>query len=98
MELADWGRALFALIATLALLGLLALGARRVGMAQFGVKPGAPRRMAVVERLFLDPRRQMVIVRVDQEDHVLLLSASGDRAISVRPAPAPANPPAEPTP
>jgi flagellar protein FliO/FliZ len=87
--LADWGRALFALVATLALLGLLALGARRLGMAQFGVKPGAPRRMAIAERLFIDPRRQLVIVRIDQEDHILLLSATGDRSIAVRPAHAP---------
>jgi flagellar protein FliO/FliZ len=95
MEWTDWLRALFALGATLALIGLAAVIARRLGMIQAGAA-GAQRRMKVVERLVLDPRRQLALVRVDDEEHLLILSPFGDRPISVRPAkPEPAAPPAE---
>jgi flagellar protein FliO/FliZ len=64
-----------------------------MGMLQ-APPPGGKRRMGVVESLFLDPRRRVVIVRVDQEEHVLLLSPFGDRPIASRVAVI-APPPAE---
>lgn len=81
MEVLDWARALFALIATLALIGLAAYGARRLGMLQAG-GANAPRRLKVTESLMLDPRRRMVIVRCDGKEHLLLLSAAGDIVVS----------------
>jgi flagellar protein FliO/FliZ len=81
MEWTDWARALFALVATVALIGLAAWGLRRFGMLQ-GAEPGKPRRMKVEERLMLDPRRQLVIVRVDGAEHLLILSPFGDRPIA----------------
>lgn len=87
MDLMEWLRALLALAATLALIGLAALGARRLGMLQ--ATPNAKqRRLKVVERLALDPRRSVVILRVDDTEHVVLLSAFGDQALSKGPAPA----------
>ena len=76
MDLLDIARTVFALIATLALIVGAAYGARRLGMLQ----PGAngPKRMRVTETLLLDPRRRMVIVRVDDREHVLLLGPGGD--------------------
>lgn len=76
MELLDWARAVAALVATLALIGAVAYGARRLGM----LRPGAqgPRRLQVLESLMLDPRRRLVIVRMDGRDRVLLLSPAGD--------------------
>jgi flagellar protein FliO/FliZ len=95
MDPMEWLRALFALAATLALIGLAALGARRLGMLQ--ATPNArQRRMRVVERLALDPRRSVVILRVDDAEHVILLSAFGDNQLSTGPAPPPV--PAEPEP
>jgi flagellar protein FliO/FliZ len=76
VELLDWARALFALLATLALIAGAAYAARRLGMLQPGV-PG-PKRMRVTEALMLDPRRRIVIVRVDDREHVLLLGPGGD--------------------
>jgi flagellar protein FliO/FliZ len=78
--LVDWGRALFALIATLALIGLVAYGARRLGMIRPGMQ--GPRRLKVLESLMLDPRRRLVVVRFDDREHLLLLSPAGDRAIT----------------
>ncbi len=77
MDVLDWVRALVALVTTLALIGGAALLARRLGMLQ-GVVAGQARRMRVSERLALDPRRSVVIVRVDDEEHVILLSPFGD--------------------
>ncbi|MDX2233998.1 MAG: flagellar biosynthetic protein FliO [Hyphomonadaceae bacterium] len=96
MDILDWVRALVALATTLALIGLAALALKRVGMLQ-GALPGqAPRRMRVSERLMLDPRRSVVIVRVDGEEHVLLLSPFGEKKLAridaVEPPPAPAIP------
>lgn len=97
MDILDWVRALVALVATLALIGLAALAARRLGMLQ-GVGPGQARRMRVMERLMLDPRRSVVIVRVDSEEHVLLLSPFGEKKLGRGPAaPDPVSPPAEST-
>lgn len=80
MDLLDIARTVFALIATLALIVGAAYGARRLGMLQ----PGAngPKRMRVTETLLLDPRRRMIIVRVDDREHVLLLGPGGDVVVS----------------
>jgi len=85
MELLDWGRAVFALLATLALIGLLALAARRLGMTPV-MNPMGARRLRVTERLMLDPRRQLVLVALDGQEHLLLLSPFGDRPIAHQPA------------
>jgi flagellar protein FliO/FliZ len=76
----DWARALFALLATLALIGAAAYGARRLGMLQPGGQ--GPRRLKVMETLMLDPRRRLVIVRCDEREHLLLLSPGADIVVS----------------
>lgn len=85
MDVLDWLRALAALAATLGLIALAALVARRLNMLQ-GSLPGGARRMRVSERLMLDPRRSVVIVRVDGEEHVLLLSPFGEKKLARIPA------------
>ncbi len=80
MDLLDWARALFALIATLALIGAAAYAARRLGM----LRPNAQgvRRMRITETLMLDPRRRMVIVRCDDREHLILCGPAGDVVVS----------------
>ena len=87
MDVLDWLRAIVALVVTLALIGLAGLAARRFGMLQGGLPGQSPRRMRVVERLMLDPRRSVVIVRVDSEEHVMLLSPFGEKKLGRQPAP-----------
>jgi flagellar protein FliO/FliZ len=79
VDLLDWARALFALVATLALIVGAAYAARRLGMLQ----PGGPgiKRMRITETLLIDTRRRMVIVRVDEREHVLLLGPGGDLVV-----------------
>lgn len=86
MDVADWGRAVAALMATLALLGLLAFAARRFNMLQPLRAPGE-KRLSVVETLMLDPRRRLVIVRDGGVEHLLLLSPFGDQRVDTRKPP-----------
>jgi flagellar protein FliO/FliZ len=76
VDFLDVARAIFALIATLALIVGAAYGARRLGMLQPG--SAGPKRMRITETLLIDTRRRMVIVRVDEREHVLLLGPTGD--------------------
>lgn len=85
MELMDWVRAAAGLAATLALLALLAFAARRFGVLM--PTQSETRRLKVVERLALDPRRQVILVALDGREHLLLLSPFGDRAIAAQDAP-----------
>ncbi|MFZ4122590.1 MAG: flagellar biosynthetic protein FliO [Caulobacterales bacterium] len=87
----DWARALFALIATLGLIVGAALVARRLGMLQPRAG-GVDRRLAMTESLMLDPRRRLVLVRLDDREHLILLSPAGDRAITSQPMKAPPPP------
>lgn len=86
-----------ALVFVLALIGVLAWIARRLGPGAGG-RGGRRRRLAVVEALPLDPKRRLVLVRRDQTEHLILLSPGGDRVVerAIAPAPAPVEaPPAE---
>ena len=75
MDLADFARALFALVITLGLVGLAAVAARRFGpewMTRLQ-RPKADRRLSIVESLPLDPARRLVLVRLDDRERLLLL-------------------------
>jgi flagellar protein FliO/FliZ len=75
MPLADFARAVFALVLTLGLIGLAAVALRRYGpgaLSRFG-GPKAERRLALVETLVLDPARRLVIVAVDGKERLILL-------------------------
>lgn len=75
MNFLDLLRALFGLAFTLGLIGLAAWAARRYApqlMARLNAERGE-RRMTVVETLVLDPGRRLVLVKIDDEERVLLL-------------------------
>ena len=74
MDLANFARAVLALVFTLGLIGLAAVLARRSGPnALLRVQRKATRRLAVVESLMLDPARRLVLVRFDDQERLLLL-------------------------
>jgi len=75
MSFVDFARALFAFVITLGLIGLAAAGARRFGPEWLVrlQRPKAERRMAIVETLTLDPARHLVLVRLDNQERLLLL-------------------------
>lgn len=91
MDWTDWARTVFALLATLALIGGAAYVARRFGMLQNVVGKGV-RRLNVVESLMLDPRRRLLVVRFDDREHLILLSPTRDLLVAdvaAKPQPTP---------
>jgi flagellar protein FliO/FliZ len=84
---------LFGLVVTLGLVGLAAYAARRWGPSgMFTGRPANERRMAVIESLTLDPTRRLVLVRLDQEERLVLL---GEGRMLDHKAPYVAPPPGE---
>lgn len=75
----DGLRAVFALALTLGLLVGAAWLARRYGLFAGGpVRTGGPKRLALVEQLWLDAgRSRLMIVRCDSHEHVLLVTPTG---------------------
>ncbi len=62
------------------ILGLLWL-LRRFGVGGMVARPGARRRLAVVETMALDGRRRLVLVRRDDAEHLLLVGGPADLVI-----------------
>ena len=82
MSLATYLQFALALIFVVALIGGLALVARRFGLG--GIAPtGKQRRLGIVEVLALDNRRRLVLVRRDGAEHLLLLGPAGDTVVEV---------------
>ena len=75
-------RALLALLFVLALILVVAWAVRRYGVDKnWQLAAGKKRRLEVLERLSIDPRRQLVLVRRDKREHLLLLGHQEARAI-----------------
>ena len=75
MNFLDLARAVFGLAFTLGIIGLCAWAARRYApqlLARMNTDRGE-RRLQVVETLVLDPARRLVLVRVDEEERLILL-------------------------
>ena len=75
MNFLDLARAVFALAFTLGIIGLAAWAARRDApqlLARLQVQRGE-RRLQVVETLVLDPARRLVLVKIDDEERLLIL-------------------------
>jgi flagellar protein FliO/FliZ len=97
MSFLDLARAIFGLAFTLGLIGLAAWVGRRYApqlLARFGAERGE-RRLTVVETLVLDPARRLVLVRVDQEERLILLG-EGRELIEPRQSLAPLPPGSQP--
>jgi flagellar biogenesis protein FliO len=79
MNIMDYSRFLFSLAAVIGLIWLVAYGLKRTGMDKRlrGVT-GQNGRLAVVDVLYLDPRRKLTLVRADTREYLLLIA--GDSA------------------
>ena len=76
----DYLRVVLALLFVIGLIFFAGLMAKRTGLDKriIGNKGNRARLERLVETLYLDPRRRLVIVRSDDREHVLLLAATGD--------------------
>jgi len=102
MDFVEFARAVFALALTLGLVGLAAVGLRKLGpdwASRLPMGGKAKRRLAIVETLVLDPHRRLVLVRCDGEERLMLLgegrllmTPAGPQSDSLKAEPAPAGP------
>lgn len=81
MDILDFSRIFFALIAVLGMIGLCALVARKAGLAQNAVRFARRKRLALVESLALDARRRAVIIRCDGREHLVVLGPTSETLI-----------------
>lgn len=96
MELLEIARIFFALLAVVGMIGLAAVAARKLGLANGAVSFNRARRLAVVETLPLDQRRRAAIIACDGREHLIILDQSRvtviERAIPAREAAEEADP------
>lgn len=85
MEPTDYIRFAAALIFVLALLGAVAFALRASGLMPAGAMPklrrNAQRRLSVVETLYLDPKRRLVLIARDGVEHLIVLGANGETVV-----------------
>jgi flagellar protein FliO/FliZ len=84
METTDYIRFAAALIFVLALIGAAAFALRASGLmptAAPRARRGAQRRLAVVESLYLDPKRRLVLISRDGVEHLVILGATGETLV-----------------
>lgn len=94
MDVVDFAQYFAALAVVLGLLGLFALAGTQGWFTKFvnslatkGLeRTKRERRLRVTESLVLDPRRRVVIVKIDEEEQVLLLGAGTEIVLDRRPA------------
>jgi flagellar protein FliO/FliZ len=91
MDLGTYVQFVLALAAVLALIGVLALAARRLGLAPRIAPMRGRRRLAIIEVMALDAKHRLVLVRRDATEHLLLLGATQDAVVETGIAPPPAS-------
>lgn len=80
----DLLRSLGALLTVLGLLAGALWAVRRFNLVLPGSGDHSVRRLAVIERLGLDPRRSLALVRRDDVEHLVLLAPEGHLVIETR--------------
>ncbi len=92
MELVDYSRFFIALAAVIGMIWLVGYLLKRSGLDKRlrGVT-GNNGRLAVLDVLYLDPKRKLTIVRADAREYLILIS--GDHAQLIDTIKAPANDP-----
>lgn len=83
MDYGDYLRFALALIFVLGLIGVLAIVAKRFGMApriSKGLGPSG-KRLQIVDVTTVDAKRRLVLVRRDDVEHLLLLGATSETVV-----------------
>jgi len=74
---------LMALVFVLGLIWGLTLAAKHFGLGNRGPeKRNRSKRLSIIETMALDAKRRIVVVRLDDTEHVILLGQSGEQVIS----------------
>ena len=82
MEYIEIGRFLLSFLFVIFLILLVAWLAKRFGLEKrFSQKASSEARMEVLDRLMIDPRHRLVLIRRDKKEHLILLGANQDLLI-----------------
>jgi len=81
MEIADYLRFVFALAFVVALIFLLAFIGKRYGMGYRNVSRAGKRRLAISEIMPLDNKRRLVLVKRDDQEHLLVIGGETDLVV-----------------
>tara|TARA_R110001583_G_scaffold32107_7_gene110036 strand:- start:54933 stop:55388 length:456 start_codon:yes stop_codon:yes gene_type:complete len=81
MDIGSYFRFVAALVFVLAMIGVLALLARRFVPGARSVNRGKIRRLALIEVLPLDAKRRLVLIRRDDTEHLIVLAPNGDMVV-----------------
>lgn len=46
---------------------------------------GVSKRLSIIQTMYLDPKRRLVLVKCDEKEHLLLLGPSGDLLVESQP-------------
>lgn len=65
----------------MAMMFLLSWVLKRMGLAGHSLLPNGKRRLKIVEILPIDHRRRLVLLRRDDKEHLLVLSANGETLV-----------------
>ena len=81
MDLLDIPRVIFALLIVIGLIGLGAAAAQRYQNTAARLNRLSSRRLKIIETLYLDPKRRVLIIRRDDREHVVLLGPQTEAII-----------------
>jgi len=65
----------------LGLMWIFSWSLKKVGLAGQSLLPGAKKRLKIVEYLPIDHKRKLVIVRRDDQEHLLVLGPAGETVV-----------------
>jgi flagellar protein FliO/FliZ len=81
MSYDDYFRFLLALLFVLGLIGVMVFVGRRFNLTPKVTSAKGNRRLRIVEILPVDAKRRMILVRRDNVEHLVMLSAANDLVI-----------------
>lgn len=82
MDAFDYVNYLLALLIVLGLIGLIAYALRRVGFIPTADRPNQMRkRLGISQMIAIDGKRRLVLLRRDDQEHLVLIGPDGDTVI-----------------
>jgi len=81
MEISDYLRFVFALVFVISLIGLIGYLGRRYGMGYRNVPRSTKRRLSISEIIPLDSKRRLILVKRDNQEHLLVLGGTTDLVV-----------------
>ena len=81
MEALSYVKVFAALIFVLSLIGLLALAARKLELLKGRLKDKTACRLEIIESLYLDKDKKLVLIKRDEVEHLILLGKNSSALI-----------------